>query len=41
MCRCLSTMALTRMGCCIPLLYGPTGASKNIVKDELTLILRM
>jgi hypothetical protein len=29
------------MGCCTSLLYGSIGASKNTVKERLTLILRL
>ena|ERR1700723_1484896 len=37
-CGCPSTMAVARMGCCTSLLYGPSWASKNTVKEQLTLI---
>ena len=37
----LPKTAIARMGCCTSLLYGPIGASKNTVKERLTLIPRL
>jgi hypothetical protein len=35
-CGCLLRTAVARLGCCTPLLYGMTAASKNTVKGRLT-----
>ena len=36
MCGCLLRTTVACLGCCTPLLYGMTAASKNTVKGRLT-----